>query len=111
MNEVIDATKLSELRQILGLNFQLFVETYQKDMQGRSQAMIAALAEQNWREIQQQAHSLKGSSSNIGADHIFNICERIEGFANSSAEADVAAELEALTGAIALVEQQLALQI
>lgn len=53
-------------------------ETYFGSADKRLEAIKAAAQEQNAVQMGREAHGLKGSSSNLGADHVATLCRRLE---------------------------------
>ena len=90
----LDPRVLASLREltapgepdVLADVLQLFLEEFPKKLRTLQAAMEAGDAEQ----VARAAHSLKGSSGNIGASSMLDICGRIDDFAR-------AGDLEKLT--------------
>lgn len=80
---VLDAEVVSELQDIMGQDFQMLVESFQRDGEQRLAALDQAFAEGDADTLRSQAHSFKGSSSNLGATHVAGLCMELEGLASS----------------------------
>ncbi|MBL1175229.1 CHASE2 domain-containing protein [Pantanalinema sp. GBBB05] len=72
----IDLTELRSFMQAEELN-QLIYD-YLRDASRRIQALKLALTEQNFGQLQHLAHSLRGSSANLGAQAMANLCCQLE---------------------------------
>ncbi|MGI0484017.1 CHASE2 domain-containing protein [Pantanalinema rosaneae CENA516] len=72
----IDLTELKSYMPAEELN-QLIYD-YLRDTSRRIQALKIALAEQNFMQLQHLAHSLRGSSANLGAQAMANLCHGLE---------------------------------
>jgi len=57
---------------------QEIITMYLEDTRGRIQTLESHLAEQNWEHLKREAHTLKGSSGNIGVDCTFKLCKQLE---------------------------------
>ena len=55
------------------------IDLYLEDAPRRVAAMQESLAGRNWQLVKREAHSLQGSSGNVGAFQIAQICAEIEG--------------------------------
>ena len=76
------------LRQVL----KLFVAEVPKKIG----ALRSAVASGDARAVQRTAHSLKGSSGNIGARAMFDVCRQLDDLARSEGLSRVAPLLDAL---------------
>ena len=80
--EVLDPAVVDSLRQltapgepdVLAEVLRLFLD----DVPRRVERLKAAWREGNAVELQRAAHSLKGSSGNIGAHHMSDICAQLD---------------------------------
>ena len=55
------------------------IDLYLHDAQQRVAVMWESLAESNWASLKREAHTLRGSSGNLGALQTALICDEIEG--------------------------------
>jgi len=78
MSVVLSESVLIELQEILGEDYQLFLQTFCEDTTNRLAKMHAALVNNDVSILKQESHSLKGSSSNLGAHCLFNACHDLE---------------------------------
>jgi HPt (histidine-containing phosphotransfer) domain-containing protein len=67
--------------------------------------MQGALAKEDERELRRAAHSLKGSSANLGANGMAALCDRLEHLGNAGAPQVLSAHVSRLTNEFELVRQ------
>jgi HPt (histidine-containing phosphotransfer) domain-containing protein len=87
----------SGLEDILPQIIETFLETSSQTIQKAKQAFAA----QDLAELQQCAHSLKGSAANLGANRLVDLCGQLE-------ERCRAGSLESAPSLLDFIEQQLA---
>lgn len=80
---ILDGVVIESLKEIMGKDFGLLIDTYRNDFQQRLCCMVKAVAEQNVDELCKAAHSLKGSSGNLGAHTVEQLCRALEADARS----------------------------
>ena len=71
----LDADVLAKLEELMGEDFPLLVETYLQDSEQRLAQLMSAT---DPREMREAAHSFKGSSSNMGALSLAQLCGDLE---------------------------------
>ena len=69
---------LSELRELLADNFNELINRYITDSKTRFDVLQQAVAELDFKTIYFEAHGIKGSSRNMGADFLAEILGKIE---------------------------------
>ncbi len=74
----LDFATINMLRGIMEDDFDLLIDTFINDTRQRLQNLKDNCAQLSADEIKQEAHSLKGSSSNIGALVMSNLCLLVE---------------------------------
>ena len=74
----LDEQQLAELRELMGPDFDGLLRAYLRDSRDRLLHLDLAIADQNWDIARRQAHSLKGSSSNLGALALAQHCQQLE---------------------------------
>lgn len=79
----LDQDTLRELRAVLGKDFRMLVDTWVADSRVRLQALQSALAGQDAAALREAAHSLKGSSLNLGALRLADFCLALESAARA----------------------------
>lgn len=71
--------RLAELEPQFGEEMVIkIIDLFREDAVLQLESMRAAIKQGNYHELERQAHSLKGSSSNIGASQLAELCEQIE---------------------------------
>ncbi|MDH3641314.1 MAG: Hpt domain-containing protein [Gammaproteobacteria bacterium] len=100
MNEHLNSELIHELKELMEDEFSLLLETYLQESEKQFTNARSAWEEQDLDALMRFAHSLKGSSSNIGAERLSSLCGRLESGAKQSEReglpdllAEVAAEL------------------
>jgi len=78
MSNVIDVETLTNLAEIMGDDMGMLLETYIDDCTGKVTAICAMNLATDQEEIFKMAHSLKGSSRNIGVTEFADYCEEAE---------------------------------
>lgn len=74
----LDEEALAELQDVMEGEFDVLVQTYIGDSSERIARLKAALNADDIDGFTKMAHSLKGSSINIGAPHLGELCEKAE---------------------------------
>jgi len=75
---VLDHEALMSLKELLGENFDLLLETYVTDGNARLAALVEAFKLGDMNVVREQAHGLKGSSNNLGIAALGAICNEVE---------------------------------
>src|SRR5690554_8238582 len=80
MNEKphLDEAALAELRDVMEDEFDILIQTYISDSRDRLEALRQALSDGDPDALAKAAHSFKGSSINIGAPRLGELCHIIE---------------------------------
>lgn len=76
--QVVDESALAELKSIMGEDFQLLVDTFVNDSISRIAALDEAINKSDAEGIRTSAHSFKGSSLNISAIELIELCRDLE---------------------------------
>lgn len=92
--DILDMTLVNELRDIMGEGFAALVQSYQRDVESKLAELQAALTAGEYSHLRQVAHSLKGSSGNLGALQAAAACQTLEQVAESADSAALVAALE-----------------
>lgn len=103
----MDQEVLAELQDIMGSDFGKLVKSWQDDTHERVAAMEAAIDAEDGVQLRQVAHSLKGSSSNLGARSVVDICIEMEKLANLKDMDSAKTALPKLREAVRIAEQEL----
>lgn len=83
----LDAGVLATLKDIMGNDYSVLVDTYLSDSEHRL-AQLHGLP--NGRALREAAHSFKGSSSNMGATFLAAHCDQLEHLPLNAADEQVA---------------------
>lgn len=97
----LDMELVGELKEIMAEGFVTLVESYQRDSAERLAAMQGALEAEDRAQLRQLAHSLKGSSSNLGAVKVAELCIALESHMAEAPAAELQGLLDALNEAYA----------
>ncbi len=74
----LDEEALAELRDVMEDEFDILIQTYISDSRERIQALHQALSGDDQDAFAKTAHSFKGSSVNIGASRLGDLCQKAE---------------------------------
>ena len=78
MTDNVDKNMLQDLVEIMGDDMKLLIASYIQDSTGKLDEFEILDVNTQQDEIYRLAHSLKGSSRNVGAKLFADYCERIE---------------------------------
>ena len=96
----VDLAVLSSYEEIQGTGqpdlIVELIDLYIKDAPRRLALMREALATRNWLSLKREAHSLRGSSGNLGILHVGPICNELERAASSDLSPGVELLLDGL---------------
>lgn len=99
--EKIDSAMLTQLQELLGDRFSELVERFIADGNRRIHLLRDAVVNKDFDVIHAEAHGLKGSSRNIGANDLGGVCADLEQKGRSAND-------EGLETLFAAVEQEFA---
>lgn len=77
MEAPVNAELIDELKDLMGTDFVTLLDTYIQDSQHRLLTIEVAIAEGDADSIVSHAHSLKGSSANVGAYLVEQSCANV----------------------------------
>ena len=77
-SEAVDRHALVELRENLGGAFTKMIDFYLEDTPGHLDAIKEAIVADDSNRLQDRAHSVKGSSRNLGANQLADLCKHLE---------------------------------
>jgi hypothetical protein len=92
----IDTAAVAELREALGDAFPVAVATFLADAPLRLAALRDAFAKSDAEGLRRQAHTLKGSSGNMGATPLAALCHDMQQRADTLASGDATKLMERL---------------
>lgn len=107
----IDPAALANLKEIGGGDTSFVIELiamFGEDSPPRLEAIANALAAGNATEVAKNAHSLKGTGANFGAERFRSLAQAIETAGKSGNLGGVPAQLEELTAEFLRVKEALA---
>ena len=103
----IDLDNLNMLKELLADRFQELIDTFLSDSEVRITKLKEALAAGDMDQVTHQAHGLKGSCRNIGANPLAAICEVVEDQSRKNALVDGEQQLAAIEQKFAAVSAAL----
>ena len=74
----LDQAATQELRNIMGNEFALLVQTFIRDSAQRIEAIRAGVTGSDADGMRRAAHSFKGSAANMGAPRLAELCRVLE---------------------------------
>ncbi len=101
----LDAETLVVLKEVMEDEFQSLVDTFLSDAAMRLTDLRAAYNTQNTDSLRRAAHSFKGSSGNVGALRLAELCLQIEQTARSESLEGLDAIIDASAQELDLVKQ------
>lgn len=101
----LDEEALAELRDVMEDEFDILIQTYISDSRERIQALHQALSDNDPDAFTKTAHSFKGSSINIGAARLGELCLVIEKAGRDGALADARQRMTDLEAEFAIVRR------
>lgn len=76
--EKVDQAMLAQLKDLLAERFSELVERFTQDSQVRIDTLREAIPKRDFDVIHAEAHGLKGSSRNVGANVLGELCSELE---------------------------------
>ena len=77
-NNHVDSDTLTMLQEIMEDGFVPLLESYLSDGETRIRDLQQAYRDQDFDQLRRTAHSLKGSSGNVGATQMAELCLLVE---------------------------------
>lgn len=78
MTKHIDMETLGQLKDLMGADFQLLIDTFISDSQKRIQMIEEAINNSDCESLRTSAHGLKGSALNLSAAILTELCYKLE---------------------------------
>lgn len=78
VNQLIDTDFLKEIQELLEGEFPTLVNTYISDTEMRVEHLQKAIVAKDTTAVYEIAHSIKGSSLNLGVTVLSELCLRVE---------------------------------
>ena len=107
MTAHMDQASVQELKSIMGNEFGKLVQTFASDSTLRIDTIRQAAAAADSDALRRAAHSFKGSSGNMGAQHLSDLCRQIEELARDGNVAACDPLIAALVDENTLVQKEL----
>lgn len=73
-----------QLKELMGETYRELIGVFLSDSPGRMEKILLAAQESDMNALVNEAHALKGSSSNLGAQQLSETCGDIEKLARSN---------------------------
>ena len=96
MSDVLDAVLLAELKDLMAEEFPSLLETFLEDAARHFAGACAAWEDTDFTNLRISAHSLRGSSGNVGATSLQAACEVLEESARDTDGTNIDAQLAAV---------------
>lgn len=103
----LDEEALAELKDVMEEEFDVLIQAYLADSRSRIESLEQALSEYNPDIFAKTAHSFKGSSINIGAPRLGQVCFEAEKLGKAGALEQAPAVLEQIYTEFREVQQRL----
>jgi len=103
MGEHLDLELLAELEEIMEEEFPTLLETFLADAQKHYQQIGSTWQNVDFDGLRRSAHSLKGSSANIGASALADLCATLEAQAHAQETGSTEACIHLLCGELEAV--------
>lgn len=107
MTDSLDTQMLAELKELLAENFNELIDRYTQDSISRFALLRQAVADQDFKTLYYEAHGVKGSSRNMGANKLAEICGRLEAQGHAQNGEGIAQLLVEAEAEFAIVESLL----
>ncbi len=78
MESLFDQQIIGELKEIMGDDIGILLETFISDSNEKLNELSDAISQCEPEQVRRTAHSLKGSSRNVGAAALALLCEKLE---------------------------------
>lgn len=101
--EHLDCETLTMLKQVMEDDFALLIDTFVQDSTDRISTLRNVITAVDADLIRRAAHSFKGSSSNIGALHLAELCSVLEKKALKNNLDDLVSDLDSIESEFAQV--------
>jgi histidine phosphotransfer protein HptB len=105
----LDNEALRELQVVMGDDFGKLLQTFATDSAARINAIQQTAAAADSEALRRAAHSFKGSSGNMGARQLSDLCRQIEDFARDGVIEPCMPLIAELTNEFAYVQSELKL--
>lgn len=104
---LLDDEIICTLREVMGEDFSLLMETFVRDSSERIGALASSIHAGDADAVRRGAHSFKGSSGNVGAVRLAEACRLLESMALAGDPTPWPAQLSLIEMEFAAVRQRL----
>lgn len=92
----LDSDNLAMLKTVIGAEVVTLLNVYLDTAPDNLTKLLDAIEQRNFREIELQSHTLKGSAANVGAPDLAELCSRLNNDAKTQTITTMAAQAEAI---------------
>ena len=85
-----------QLKELMGETYKDLLEVFLSDSPKRMKKILLAVQENDMTTLASEAHALKGSSGNLGAQQLSGLCGNIEELAQSNSTEGLSSMLEGM---------------
>jgi len=78
MSDSINTEMVNDLKELMEGDFSVLLETFINDADSRLEHLKSAISNNDAEQVQAVAHAFKGSSANLGASKLSEICFSLE---------------------------------
>lgn len=101
---LLDEETIATLKEVLEDEFDALIDTFLGDAPKRVTEMRACVAANDHVALETPAHTLKGSSGNVGAMELFSLCEQLVKEIRAGSVNDAAGQVEAIAAKLSETE-------
>ncbi|NNJ71570.1 MAG: Hpt domain-containing protein [Enterobacterales bacterium] len=84
MPDSINTQMVNDLKELMEDDFSILLETFISDANARLEDLQSAITNNDAEQLKQVAHAFKGSSANLGASKLSEICFSLENLGRES---------------------------
>ena len=106
----LNRAQIAQLKELLGIHYIELVTRFLTDGTARLQTIKGAILVNDFDAIYAEAHGLKGSARNVGADRLAQLCEDLEGRGKQRVDHSMQQLFAAIEQEFAAVREELAQQ-
>ena len=104
----LDAKTVAELKGLMGDAYETVYEAFARSARQCMEELAVAIEHSEIYKIERTAHTLKGSSANVGAQQLSHLCAEVVDMARSKQEQGYAELFEKIDAEYRRVEQAVA---
>ena len=96
MSDNINTHMIDELKELMEDDFPVLIETYIEDGDERIESLQSAIDDNNSEQVREVAHAFKGSSANLGATKLSEVCYSLENIGREAKLVEAQAVLDSI---------------